>query len=161
MKLQDQSQPYNLDDTDKEILSILQQDPDISYADLGSKVGKAPSSVHNRVKKMIDAGVIKKQTYVRPFKVGLNTIALIGLSVDPNRMNEIAEKIATLKRVQMVGTTTGDHDIVFRVVVKNDKALWRFINEKIKTIPGVSNKMDVSSFIDFFKMEHSINFEDL
>ena len=45
------------------------------------------------------------------------------------------------------------------VVEKNEKSLWRFINEKIKTIEGVRPQMDVSSYIDVFKMNHKINFK--
>jgi Lrp/AsnC family transcriptional regulator for asnA, asnC and gidA len=146
-----------IDDTDREILSILQENYRISYKQLGDKVKMAASSVHNRVQNMINTGVIKEfDTLIDPFKVGYETIALVGLSVDPLRLNEIAEQIATYEEVQLVATTTGDHDIVIRVIEKNDKELWRFINEKIKTIDGVRSQLDVSSYIDVFKMTHKI-----
>lgn len=146
-----------LDDKDIEILSILQENYRISYKDLGRKVKMAASSVHNRVQNMIKSGVIKEfDTIIDPFKVGFETIATIGLSVDPLKLDEIAKKIASYDEVQLVATTTGDHDIIIRVNEKNEKALWRFINNKIKTIEGVRSQMDVSSYIDVFKMTHKI-----
>ena len=148
-----------MDDIDKKILNILQNSFRISYRDLGKKVKMAASSVHNRVQKMIDEGIIKKQeTIINPMKAGFETIAILGLSVDPLKMDEIAEKIASYDVVQLIATTTGDHDIVARVIAENDKSLWRFINEKIKTIDGIRPQMDISSFIDIFKMSHKINF---
>lgn len=154
-------EPFPLDPKDKEIMDILQENPEISYADLAKKVNMAASSVHNRVKKLVDAKMIDKGiTIVDPFKVGFDTIALVGMKVEPSKMNEIAKTIASFNKVQMIGTTTGDHDIVFRVIAENDKALWRFINEKIKTIPGVKSEMDVSSFIDFFKRSQRIHFDE-
>ncbi|TFG25634.1 MAG: Lrp/AsnC family transcriptional regulator [Promethearchaeota archaeon] len=147
-----------MDNIDKKILNILQEKFRISYKDLGKEMGMAASSVHNRVQKMIDTGIIRKEnTLIDPFKVGFETIAIIGLTVDPLKMKEVAEKIASYDNVQLVATSTGDHDLVVRVVEKNDKSLWRFINKKIKTIEGIRTQMDVSSLIDIFKMNHRIN----
>ncbi|MFW9940425.1 MAG: Lrp/AsnC family transcriptional regulator [Candidatus Thorarchaeota archaeon] len=148
-----------MDDIDKKILNILQNHFHISYKDLGKKVNMAASSVHNRVQKMLDDGIIKKEdTIINPMKAGYDTIAILGLSVDPLKMDEVAKKIAAFNEVQLIATTTGDHDIVVRLIAKDEKTLWRFINEKIKTIEGVKPQMDVSSFIDIFKMSHKINF---
>ena len=148
-----------MDDIDKKILNILQDNFRISYKELGKKINMAASSVHNRVQKMLDAGVIKKEdTIINPMKVGFETIAIIGLSVDPLKMKDVAKKIALYDEVQLIATTTGDHDIVVRIIEKDEKSLWRFINEKIKPIDGVSSSMDVSSFIDIFKMSHKISF---
>lgn len=149
-----------MDNTDKKILNILQNNFQISYKDLGRKVKMAASSVHNRVQKMLDEGIIKKEdTIINPMKAGFDTIAILGLSVDPRKMDEVAESIASYEEVQLIATTTGDHDIVVRVFAENEKSLWRFINEKIKTIDGVKPQMDVSSFIDIFKMSHKIEFK--
>ncbi len=149
-----------MDNTDKKILNILQNNFGISYRDLGKKVKMAASSVHNRVQKMLDEGIIKKEdTIINPMKAGFNTIALIGLSIDPRRMEEVAERIASYEEIQLIATTTGDHDIVARIIAEDEKSLWRFINEKIKIIDGVKPQMDVSSFIDIFKMSHKIKFK--
>ena len=149
-----------MDEIDRKILNILQDNFRISYKDLGKKIGMAASSVHNRVQKMLDNGIIKKEdTIINPMKVGFEAIALIGLSVEPLKMNEVAKKIASYDEVMLIATTTGDHDIIARVIARDEKHLWRFINEKIKPIEGVKPRMDVSSFIDIFKMSHKINFK--
>jgi Lrp/AsnC family transcriptional regulator for asnA, asnC and gidA len=149
-----------MDDIDKKILNHLQNNFHISYKELGKKVNMAASSVHNRVQKMQDEGIIKKEdTIINPMKAGFETIAIIGLSVDPLKMDEVANKIANYDEVQLIATTTGDHDIVARIIAENEKTLWRFINEKIKTIDGVKPQMDVSSFIDIFKMSHKVEFK--
>ena len=149
-----------MDDIDKKILNILQNNYRISYKELGKKVKMAASSVHNRVQRMLDEGVIKKEdTIINPIKAGFETVAILGLSVDPLKLSKVAEKIATYDRVQLVGTTTGDHDVIASVIAEDEKSLWRFINEEIKTIDGVRSKMDVSSFIDIFKKTQKINFK--
>ncbi len=149
-----------MDNIDKKILNILQNNFRISYRDLGKKVKMAASSVHNRVQKMIDEGIIRKEdTIINPMKAGFDTIAILGLSVDPRKMDEVGERIASYEEVQCIATTTGDHDIVVRVIAEDEKSLWRFVNEKIKTIDGIRPQMDISSFIDIFKISHKIKFK--
>jgi hypothetical protein len=45
-----------------------------------------------------------------------------------------------------------------QIIAKDDKMLWKFINEEIKTLEGIQIPIHVSSFIDLFKMTHKINF---
>ncbi len=153
-------QTPNFDNKDKEILNILQENYRISYKELSKEVGLAPSTIHNRVQNMVKNGIIREfDTVVCPLKVGYESVAILGLSVEPMRIDEIAEKISSFNEVQLVATSTGDHDIIVQVYSRDDKVLWRFINQKIKTIEGVRPRMDVSSFIDIFKMTYKINFK--
>ena len=148
-----------MDDVDKKILNLLQENYRISYQELSEKLGKAASTIHNRVQNMINEGIIKEfDTIIDPFKVGFDANAILGISVNPLRIHEVAKEIASFKQVQLVATSTGDHDIIVRVIETDEKSLWRFIKNKIKTIEGVKPQMDVSSFIDIYKMTHKIKF---
>jgi Lrp/AsnC family transcriptional regulator for asnA, asnC and gidA len=148
-----------MDDIDKKILTLLQDNDRISFAKIAELLGMAASSIHYRVKKMEKEGIIKKYSaIIDSAKVGYNTTAWLGLSVDPLRMREIAKEIAKYDEVQLVATSTGDHDLVIQVIEKSDRDLWNFVNEKVKTIPGIKSQMDVSSFIDVFKNSFEIKF---
>ncbi|MBA3727799.1 MAG: AsnC family transcriptional regulator, partial [Actinobacteria bacterium] len=48
-----------LDDRDIGILAALQRDARATYADIGERVGLAPSSVHERVRKLEAARVLR------------------------------------------------------------------------------------------------------
>jgi len=149
---------FRVDETDKEILELLQTNSKITYREIGEKLHMAASIIHHRVKKLEKNGVIKSYTInIDPFKVGHGTIALLGLSVDPLKMKQVVEKLTKFEQIQLVVTTSGDHDIVVQIVSKNDKDLWRFINQHIKTIDGIRSNIDVSSFIDIAKMTNYVN----
>ena len=45
------------------------------------------------------------------------------------------------------------------MMAKDEKELWRFVNENIKTIDGIKSTMDVSSFIDIAKMTNYVSLE--
>jgi len=147
----------SLDKHDKRILNLLQKNFKISYKELSDQVGLAASTIHTRVQNMVKEGIIREfDTIICPLKVGYDSVAILGLSVDPHKINDIAEKIKSYDCVQLVATSTGDHDIMVQLYAKNEKELWRFINEKIKTIEGVKSQMDVSSFIDIYKMTYKV-----
>lgn len=159
-EVKEKAQAVQLDNKGKEILNILQDNYRISYKELSEKVNLAASTIHNRVQNMLEEGIIRAfDTLIDPFKVGYNTIAILGLTVDTSKMKEIASKISTYDEVQLVASTTGDHDIIVQVIKKTEKDLWRFINENLRTIDGVMSQMDVSSFIDIYKMTHKIKFK--
>jgi len=148
-----------MDEIDKEILYLLQEDDKIQYQKIAEKLNIGPSTVHYRIKKLMKKGIIKKfSAIIDPEKVGYTTIAVLGLNVDPLKMDEIAKKLTIYDEVQVVTTSSGDHDIILQITARDGKHLWRFINENIKTIDGVDKKIHVSSFLDIYKNTTTIKF---
>ncbi len=159
-KTRDKALKMQFDEKDKEILNFLQENYRISYKDLSKKVDLAASTIHNRVQNMIKQGIIRKfDTLVDPFKVGYESIAILGLSVDPLKLDDVAKKLASYDEIQLVASSTGDHNLLVKIIAIDEKNLWRFVNEEIKTMNGIQLPMHVSSFIDIFKMTHKINFD--
>lgn len=146
-----------MDHIDKKILNILQEDDKVSYHKIAKKIRMSASTVHSRVKKMKQDGIIKNfSAIIEPKKVGYNSMALIGLTVNANKMREVAKTLSLYKEMQIVSTSTGDHDLVALVLAKDEKDLWRFVNQKIKTIDGINGRIDVSSFLDVYKFNYGI-----
>jgi len=147
-----------IDETDKKILELLQNNSKITFKEIGEILDMAASSIHHRVKKLEKNGIIQNYTInIDPFKVGHGTIAILGLSVDPHKMNQVVKELSKFEEIQLVVTTSGDHDIVIQMMAENDKKLWRFVNKYIKTIDGVRSNIDVSSFIDIAKMTNYVH----
>jgi Lrp/AsnC family transcriptional regulator for asnA, asnC and gidA len=151
-----------MDDVDKKILNVLQTNSRTSYHKLAKMFKMAANTVHNRVKNMEKKGYIKTYSAILDMeKIGFNSSAVIGLTVEPLKMKEIARKIALYNNVQLVAITSGDHDLILQAYAEDEKALWRFINEKIKPIDGVLSHMDVSSFLEVYKNTHLILFKSI
>ena len=147
-----------MDDVDKKILILLQNDDKIQYKKIGEKLDIGPSTVHYRIKKLVKDGIIKQfSAIVDPEKVGYNTTAIIGLNVEPTKMDNVAKQLADYEEVQLVTTSSGDHDLIVQIIARDGKHLWRFINENIKTIRGVEKKIHVSSFLDVYKKTNIIS----
>jgi Lrp/AsnC family transcriptional regulator for asnA, asnC and gidA len=74
-----------------------------------------------------------------PFKVGLQTVAIVGLKVERGRIEAIAEQLSSLKEVRYVALSTGNYDLVIEVVVSNNDELLTFLVDKLSEISGINN----------------------
>jgi len=129
---------FNLDEIDTRILELLEEDARRSFTEMAEKLKVSESSIRKRVSALQKEGVIKKFTIkVDHAKLGLNTVAIVGIDVDSDKMLEIAQKLCDFKDVKCVATSSGDHMIMLEVWAKNGKELNNLISEKIGKIDGV------------------------
>jgi DNA-binding Lrp family transcriptional regulator len=149
-----------IDEKDKVILNTLQENYKISYKEIGDKAELAASTVHTRVQNMINKGIIKKlDTFVDPFKVGYNTMAIVNLAIEPIQLDEISKKLSLLDEIQLVATTAGEYNLILKMIASNEKDLWRFINENVLVLKGIKPQINVSSFIDIYKNTQKVKFK--
>lgn len=85
-----------LDETDKQILTILHEEGRISYTDLGKRVDLSRVAVQARINQLIEAGVIEKFTAViNPAKIGIHVSVFFNVEVEPQFLEEVALKLAS------------------------------------------------------------------
>jgi DNA-binding Lrp family transcriptional regulator len=142
-----------MDELDEQILDILKQDAKLSYKKIAKMLDIPPSTIHFRIKRMIDEKtIVKFSPIVDVGRIGYETVGWVGLTIDPLKINEIGQKIASFKETKMVSVTGGTHNLVVQILIENEKELWNFIREKIQAIDGVQN-LDVSSSLKIFKWD--------
>ncbi len=129
-----------IDETDKKILMMLQQDGRLAYNDIAKSLGMSQSTVYDRVRRMEEDGIIERFTIIlNPRKVGKSVIAFIGLDTYPKEIERIAEAVAKFDEVSGVYLTTGDYDITIKVIVDSMNVLNDFVIKKLSTIDGLRN----------------------
>ena len=127
-----------IDETDLEILKILQKDGRTPFTDIAQKLKLSESAVRKRVQALQKEGVIKKFTIeINPSKIGFNIVAIVGFDVDPTKLLKVAQELCEIKEVRSVATSTGDHMIMTEIWTKNGMELAKLISEKIGKIEGV------------------------
>ncbi|MGQ9530766.1 MAG: winged helix-turn-helix transcriptional regulator [Candidatus Bathycorpusculaceae bacterium] len=127
-----------LDEVDMKILQMLEEDGRKSFTEIAEKLNINESTVRKRVLAMQKEGIIKKFTVkVEPRKLGINTVAIVGLEVEPPKLLEIAQKLCDFPEIKCVATSTGDHMIMTEIWTKDGRELTKFISEKIGTIEGI------------------------
>jgi Lrp/AsnC family transcriptional regulator for asnA, asnC and gidA len=127
-----------IDELDLKILKLLEEDGRLAFMDIAKKLRLSESTIRKRVQALKENGVIKKFTVeIDPAKIGLNTVAIVGIDVDPPKLLEVAQKLCDFKEIRCVATSTGDHMIMTEIWTKDGRELTRLISEKIGPIEGV------------------------
>jgi Lrp/AsnC family transcriptional regulator, regulator for asnA, asnC and gidA len=129
-----------IDGIDKEILSNLMADARKPILQIANKIGISGAAIHQRLKKLEDAGVISGSKFIINNKVlGYKTMAFIGIFLDKASSN--AEAVKELKKIPEVlecHYTTGNWSILIKIVCHDNEHLMQLLNKKIQPINGVS-----------------------
>lgn len=126
------------DDLDKRILTALTLDGRRSYADVAAEVGMSTAAVHERVRKMVERGVIERFSIkVVPEALGLHLTAFVAIRNDGGaHCREISTHLRQLPEVVEVHSVAGEHDSLVKIRCAHARALEDVLYA-IKAIPGV------------------------
>ncbi|MFL6116046.1 MAG: Lrp/AsnC family transcriptional regulator [Catenulispora sp.] len=131
-------QPSTLDDTDRKIVHLLQQDGRMSMRDLAAAVHVSRAHVYTRVKRLLDERVIRRFTIqVDPERVGFSTSAYITMKVEQNSWRQVRDTLAALPWVEHVALVSGDFDVLMLVRSASNKTLRDLVFTHIQSMPGV------------------------
>jgi Lrp/AsnC family transcriptional regulator for asnA, asnC and gidA len=145
----------SLDNTDRRIVMVLQEDGTMPRAEVGRRVGLSEAAVRKRVERLLHEGVIRIVAIPDPKKVGLNTIAIIGIRVTPGRATQVVEKLMALKSVRWVGYTTGEYDVIVEVMLSTPQQLLKYLNDDIGAIDGI-NATETSIVLEIAKRTYAV-----
>jgi Lrp/AsnC family transcriptional regulator for asnA, asnC and gidA len=126
-----------LDETDREILRILQADARTPFSEVAREIDMSSATVHDRVNRMEEAGVIEGyHAKVDPKTVGLGISAIVGLRVQQGREEETLERLTKIGGVQDVYLTTGQWDVMMRVFAADADNLRELLFDTIARMDG-------------------------
>jgi len=130
-----------LDRTDIAILGLLQKNARLSVKEIAAEVGLAPSSTHERIRRMWDVGVLRG-THVevdpRVLGVGLEALYMIELSKHKrSTVDRFMDHIAGVPEVRFALLVTGRYDVVVHVVVRDTQHLKDLALDQFTNRPGV------------------------
>ena len=127
-----------IDETDRQILNILQQNARTSNAEIARQVEMAPSAVLERIRRLESRGVIQGyEARIDPEALGLGLLAFVFVrTTDFVGEERAAEALAGIPEVLEVHTITGPGDMLCRVVARTNADLQRVI-DSIVAVAGV------------------------
>ena len=126
-----------LDETDRQIISILQQDGRAAFAQIAEKLHVSAGMVRVRYNRLVEMGALRVVGITNPVRMGHQTMALIGIKVEANRLMEIADEVAALDEVIYLIIVSGAYDIIAEIVCKDQNHLLQFLTERLYKIEGI------------------------
>lgn len=129
-----------LDDTDRKILRVLQENAKQTYTAIGKRLGIAHSTVYDRIRRMEQEGIIKKYiTVIDGEKAGIKSLtAMMTIYTDPKESENVAEKLCETPQVLEVYTSLSEELLIMaKVVAEDQESLHDFIANSVAPLSGV------------------------
>lgn len=127
-----------IDEIDKKILNLLQENARISNAEIARRIKMAPSGVLERIRKLEKKGIILGyETRLNHKKLGLVlTVLILVKTKDAVGSSKIGEDIAKINEVQEVFYIAGEYNYLVKARVSDTDSLKELL-KKFGDIGGV------------------------
>lgn len=144
---------FDLDNIDLQILSILSKDAKTSYADIGKELFVSGGTVHVRIRKMMEFGIITGSKLSLNYGLlGLDIIAFIGIFLEKSQLYTTAsDALSKIPEVIEAHYTTGGYSIFAKIICKDTEHLRTILSEEIQKIEGIARTET------FISLQESIN----
>jgi Lrp/AsnC family transcriptional regulator for asnA, asnC and gidA len=142
-----------IDELDLKIISHLQENGRIPIAELAKRLNQPENTVRYRIERLLKNGVIRRFTaLVDPRALGLNVSAAVMFKVDPKKLDQLLEKLTSMKDVTNVYQLSGEWDLIAVVFAKDIQDLHERV-EELRRAEGVK-EMNVMITTRVIKSEY-------
>jgi Lrp/AsnC family leucine-responsive transcriptional regulator len=132
-----------LDETDKRILRILQEDGRRRNTDLADAIGMTPAPCLRRVKALEDSGLIRKYVALLDPPLAGQTLTVIVevklASQTIERIKAFEKAVLTLPNVLECYLVTGDWDYVLKIIVRDLDEFQNFLVQRLTSLREVQS----------------------
>jgi Lrp/AsnC family transcriptional regulator, regulator for asnA, asnC and gidA len=135
------SEEVKLDKVDREILKALLKDSRRSYQDIASELIVSPGTIHVRLNKLKEAGVITGSKITVDYKLlGFEVCAFIGINlVSAKDYQNVLRQLNEFPEVVEVHYTTGQYSMFIKVLARTTKELHLFLIEKLQNVSQIQS----------------------
>ena len=135
------SEEVQLDKVDREILKALLKDSRRSYQDIASELIVSPGTIHVRLNKLKEAGVITGSKITVDYTLlGFEVCAFIGINlVSAKDYQNVLRQLDEFPEVIEVHYTTGQYSMFIKVLARTTKELHLFLIEKLQNVSQIQS----------------------
>jgi len=142
----------SLDKLDLQIIQAMMEDAEVSYADLGKQFFVSGGTIHVRIKKLEELGIVKGKRLAVDLKVlGYDIIAFIGIYLEKSSMyDNVAQALKNIPQVVRVNYTTGNYSMFVEIVCKDMQQLRFVLHDELQNIKGIERTETLISLEESF-----------
>lgn len=142
-----------IDNIDLKILNLLMQDANMPYTEIGKRIFVSGGTVHVRMKKLEQMGVVRgSQLVIDHTKLGWDISAFLGIYLDKSSLYaEVANELMSIPEVVNIHYTTGIYSIFAKIVCRDTTHLREVLHDKIQKVAGIQRTET------FISLEESVN----
>ena len=143
----------NLDKLDLQIIHAMMEDAGISYADLGKKLFVSGGTIHVRIKKLQEMGIVKGTKLNVDLKLlGYAITAFVGIFLEKSSLYDVvAEDLKKIPEIIRLNYTTGNYSMFLEVVAKDINQLRYVLHDQLQKSKGIERTET------FISLDESLN----
>lgn len=137
--MENRPQNFEPDNLDLQILSVLMEDATIPYTEIAKKLIVSGGTIHVRMKKMQDIGVIKgSHLMIDPQKIGYDICAFLGIFLEKgSQYKDAVESLRNIKEIVELHYCTGSYSMFAKIICRDTNHLRHVLNEDIQGVKGI------------------------
>lgn len=142
----------NLDKLDLQIISAMMDDASISYADLGKNLSVSGGTIHVRIKKLQESGVVKgTKLNVDLKELGYDITAFIGIYLEKSSLYDtVAKDLKKIPEIVRLNYTTGNYSMFIEIVCRDIAQLRHVLHDELQKIKGIERTETLISLEESF-----------
>ena len=115
------------------------EDAGISYADLGKQLFVSGGTIHVRIKKLQEIGIVKGTRLNVDLKLlGYDITAFVGIFLEKSSLyDQVAEDLKKIPEIVRLNYTTGNYSMFLEVVAKDITQLRFVLHDQLQKIKGI------------------------
>lgn len=130
-----------LDDTDRQILQLLQANSRMTIKELANSLNLSTTPIFDRMKKLERTGIIDRYVaIVDPKSIGKKLVVFLHISIkehDKASVEEFVEAIVAFEVVLECHHVTGDADFILKLIFSDIEEYNRFVLDRLSILPNI------------------------
>jgi Lrp/AsnC family transcriptional regulator, regulator for asnA, asnC and gidA len=130
---------YEVDNVDLKILEILRDDAKKPFTEVARKVHVSQGTVHVRMNKMEEAGIVEKTTVkINYAKLGYDITAFIGIYLEKSALyDKVVAKLKEIPEITSIHYTTGNYSMFVKIHCRDTNHLKEVLHDKMQQVDGI------------------------
>jgi len=133
---------YELDETDLQILKLLQKDASLTHKEIAFQLHRSVATVHERTRRLKEQGFIQRVVAILDRKkINKSLIAFSHVLLNDhtaNTLNQFEQEVAKFPEVMECFQMTGTFDFILRIATSDMEAYHHFYRNKLATLPNIT-----------------------
>ncbi len=132
---------YEIDNIDLKILNLLKKNAKMAYTEIAKKVYVSGGTVHVRMKKMEQMGIVTKTTLKLDYtKLGYDITCFLGIFLQKSSLyDSVVEQLKEIPEIVKIHYTTGNYNIFIKIYCKDTNHLKDILHDKIQKVEGIES----------------------
>ncbi|MDH5688110.1 MAG: Lrp/AsnC family transcriptional regulator [Candidatus Bathyarchaeota archaeon] len=130
--------PREIDETDRVILDMLQEDARKSFREIAESANVSEATIFVRVRKLLERGIIKRFTaLVSSEQIGKGLTAFVLMDADPKRLQDVYDALSVIDDIYEIYDVTGSYYAIVKIRT-SDREKLKDVIDRIGLIEGIT-----------------------